>query len=68
LLADINVTSIKLAKYKGFDRYDLIENYEFGNCSLIKATKQLLDKIDLENRTFTKITHKERLEKQCGTE
>jgi hypothetical protein len=37
LIADANVTSIKLAGYKGLDRQDLIENYKFGNCSIIKG-------------------------------
>ena len=64
LLSDVNVVSIKIAKYAGTNRYDLIENYEFGNCSLIKATKSVLDRLEVENRTFTKITHKERLERQ----
>jgi ATP-dependent DNA helicase RecG len=62
LLADINNTSIKVAKYRGTDRVDLIENEEYGNCCLVKATKQVLDKLDLENRTLTRITPKERQE------
>ena len=62
LLADINNTSIKVAKYAGTDRVDLIENEEYGNCCLVKATKQVLDKLDLENRTLTRITSKEREE------
>jgi len=62
LLADINNTSIKVAKYAGKDRIDLIENEEYGNCCLVKATKQVLDKLDLENRTSTRITPKERQE------
>ena len=62
LLADINNTSIKVAKYAGTDRVDLIENEEYGNCCLVKATKQVLDKLDLENRTLTRITPKERQE------
>lgn len=56
LLADINNTSIKVAKYAGTDRVDLIENEEYGNCCLVKATKQVLDKLDLENRTLTRMT------------
>ncbi|MDP1728015.1 MAG: putative DNA binding domain-containing protein [Bacteroidota bacterium] len=60
LLADINNTSIKVAKYKGLNRVDLIESNEFGHCSLVKATKQVLDKMDLENKTLTKITSRER--------
>lgn len=60
LMADENGTSIKVAKYSGTDRVDLIETNEYGYCSLIKATKQVLDKLELENRTATKITSKER--------
>ena len=60
LMADKNSTSIKVAKYKGTTRVNLVESNEYGNCSIIKATKQVLDKIDLENKTITKITSKER--------
>lgn len=56
--------SIKVAKYDGLDRGDLKENNEFGYCSLVKATKQVLDKIDVENKTLAKITSKEREEKR----
>jgi len=61
LLADNNSTSIKVAKYYGTDRVDLIENNEYGYCSIIKAAKAVLDKIELENKTITKITSKERI-------
>lgn len=64
MLADENGISIKVAKYSGTDKVDLIENYEYGYCCLIKATNQVLDRLDVENRTFTKITPKERIEKQ----
>jgi len=64
LLADVNGMSVKVAKYNGFDRVDLIENNEYGYCSLVKATKQVLDKIDVENKTLAKITHREREEKR----
>lgn len=60
LLADHNGTSIKVAKYKGLNRVNLVENNEYGYCSLVKATKQVLDKLELENKTTTKITSKER--------
>ena len=62
LLADKNGNSIKVAKYAGTDRVNLIESNEYGYCSLIKATKQVLDKLDLENRTATQITSKERID------
>ena len=60
LMSDKNSTSIKVAKYKGITRVDLIESNEYGYCSLIKSVKQVLDKIALENKTLTKITSKER--------
>lgn len=62
LMADVNGMSMKVAKYDGKDRVHLAENYEYGYCSLVKATKQILDKIELENKTFAKITSKERIE------
>tara|TARA_R110001583_G_scaffold122569_1_gene273866 strand:- start:35042 stop:36544 length:1503 start_codon:yes stop_codon:yes gene_type:complete len=62
LLSDKNAVSIKLAKYKGENRANLIENNEYGYESLIKATKQVLDKIDVENKTSAQITSKERKE------
>jgi len=57
LLADINVTSIKVAKYAGLDRYYLSENNEYGNCSLIKSTKAILNAIlhnDYTDEAFPK--------------
>ena len=62
LLNDVNGISVKVAKYDGLDRVDLIENNENGYCSLMKATKQVLDKIEVENKTLAKITSKERKE------
>lgn len=62
LLSDNNNVSIKVATYFGSDAYDLIENEEYGFCSLIKATKKVIDKFDLINKTFSKITGAERKE------
>ena len=64
LLADENDVSVKVARYSGTDKIDLIENAEFGYCSLIKATKSVIDKLDVVNVTKTKITGKERKEKR----
>ncbi|MEG0899968.1 MAG: putative DNA binding domain-containing protein, partial [Oscillospiraceae bacterium] len=64
LLADNNGVSIKVAKYAGTTKVDLIENEEYGYCSLIKATKSVLDRLDIENKTSAKITSKERLERK----
>lgn len=44
LLADENGVSIKVAKYGGKDKVELIENEEYGYCSLIKATNYVLEK------------------------
>lgn len=62
LLADENGMSIKVAKYRGKDRVHLVESNEYGYCSLIKATKAVLDKLDLENKTASTITAKERID------
>jgi predicted HTH transcriptional regulator len=64
LLADRNGISIKMAKYAGTDRVDLIESEEYGNCCLIKATHQVLDRLEVENRTLTRITSKQRQEQR----
>jgi predicted HTH transcriptional regulator len=58
LLADVNGMSIKSARYSGLTRVDLVENNEYGYCCLVKATKQLLDKVELENKTYARITGK----------
>ena len=62
LLADNNSISILFGKYEGTNSINLIENEDFGNCSLIKATKNILNKIKLENKIFTKIEYPERKE------
>ena len=55
LLSDNNTISVQFAKYVGDDVYDLIENEDFGSCSLIKITESILNKMNIENKTFTKI-------------
>lgn len=62
LLADNNGISIKVAKYSSLSKAELIENNEYGYCSIIKATKLVLDKLELENKTAAQITSKERIE------
>lgn len=63
LLADENGVSIKVAKYAGTDKVDLIENEEYGYCSLVKATNSVLDKMKIENITHAKVTSTKRIEK-----
>ena len=64
LLADENGVSIKIAKYAGRDKVDLIVNEEYGYCSLIKAANKVLDRMDIENTTHSKITSKLRIDKR----
>ena len=64
LFADQNDVSIKIAKYSGTDKIDLIENEEYGYCSILKSCDRVLDKLAIENRTFTKITAKDRFERK----
>jgi len=63
LLADVNSVSIRVAKYAGTDKVDLLENEEYGYRCLITATHRVLDRLEAENRTFAKITPKLRQEK-----
>ena len=64
LLADDNGISIKVAAYAGTDKVELLETREYGNRCIITATQRILDRLDSENRTFAKITAKNRLEKE----
>ena len=68
LLADDNGVSIKVAKYAGTTKVDLIENEEYGYRCLITATHRVLEKLRVENKTFAKITPTTRLEKRLVDE
>lgn len=62
LLSDNNHISVQFAKYSGTDVYDLIENEDYGFNSLIKITDNILNKIMLENKTYTKLGEARRKE------
>jgi ATP-dependent DNA helicase RecG len=64
LLADENGSSLQVAKYAGEDRVDLIENRDYGRCSLVKALKSVFDRVDVENTVFTKIGYPLREERE----
>ena len=64
LFADENGASFQIAKYAGTDRVDLIENRDYGRCSVVKAVKGMLDRVDVENTIFTKITSSNRKERE----
>ncbi len=57
LLADENNVPIPVVKYAGTTKKEIVENEDYGNRCLITATYKILDKLDTENRTFTKIEY-----------
>ena len=68
LLSDENSISIKVAKYAGTSKVDLIENDEYGYCCLVKSCKSVLHRMEVENKTFAKITYHKRLERKLVDE
>lgn len=62
LLADENNVSIKLVKYLGTNKMDLVENQEYGYRCIITATQKILDRLDAENTVYAKIEYKGRKE------
>ncbi len=53
-----------MARYSGLNRVNLVESNEYGYESLIKATFQVLEKLNLKNKTLTEITPKARKEQR----
>ena len=64
LLADENTVSIKLVRYLGTNKLELLENLEFGNRCLITVTQRILDRLDVENTTYAKIEYFGRKEQE----
>ena len=64
LLADENTISIKLVRYLGTNKLELLENLEYGNRCLITATQRILDRLDVENTTYAKIEYFGRKEQE----
>ena len=62
LLADENNVSIKLVKYLGTTKMELIENHEYGYCCIITATNRILERLVAENTVYAKIEYKGRKE------
>lgn len=64
LLADENNVSIKVVKYLGTNKIELVKNQEYGNRCLITATQRILDRLDVENTTYAKIEYFGRKEQE----
>lgn len=63
LFSDNNHLSFKVAKYAGTDKCDLLESSEYGFGCLLQTADRILDRLHVENRTWTRITSKYRIEK-----
>lgn len=55
LMADINDISIKVAIFKGVDKFDILQRNEYGRCCLIKATYSVLEKLNIINTTAVRV-------------
>ena len=64
LMSDENGVSIQVAKYADTTRVNLIENIDFGRCSLVKALYSVLDRMKVENTIYTEITYPIRKEQE----
>ncbi len=64
LLADENGVSVQVAKYTDTTRMHLVENRDYGRCSLVTALKAVLDRVNVENTIFTKIGYPLRQERE----
>jgi len=64
LLADENRNTVLFAKYADTTRVNLKSNELYGDYCLIKSFKELEERLEAENITFTKITPSERLERK----
>ena len=64
ILADVNSFSIKVAKFKGKDKTELITRNEYGYKCLLVAMKQVLDYAEAINETSVVMTGGQRIEKK----
>ncbi|NCC64890.1 MAG: winged helix-turn-helix transcriptional regulator [Spirochaetia bacterium] len=55
LMSDNNGNSIKVARFKGTEKLDILERNEFGRCCLIKSAYQVLDKLEVANATVVRV-------------
>ena len=63
LLSDQSDVSIKLARFKGTDKIEIITNKEFGYCCILKSVYNILDALDNYNLPSVEITYPRRIEK-----
>ncbi len=56
LMADTNNISIKVARFRGTNKLDIVERNEYGYTCLIKAAREVLDKLEMVNTTTVRVT------------
>ena len=64
LFADVNNISLRVVKFAGIERLDIIENNEYGYTSILKATESIINKLDAENTNQCVITFPKRIEQR----
>ena len=64
LLADENMTSIKIAVFKGKDKSKFVKRNEYGNTCLIHSLKQVLDYCEALNDIYVDLSVSPRREKK----
>lgn len=55
LMADHNGTSIKVARFCGTEKLDIVERNEFGRCCLIKSALNVLERLNVANTTVVRV-------------
>ncbi|MFA6707537.1 MAG: ATP-binding protein, partial [Sphaerochaetaceae bacterium] len=55
LMADNNGNSVKVARFRGTEKLDILERNEFGRGCLIKSAYQVLDKLEVVNSTVVRV-------------
>jgi len=63
LLADNNMTSIKVAVFKGQDKSEFLKRNEYGNTCLLYSLQQVLDYCEALNDTYVDLSVSPRKEK-----
>jgi predicted HTH transcriptional regulator len=64
LFSDVNRISIRIGKYAGKDKAELIQNEEYGDQCLIAAMQKVMNRLDVENITQARKRYPHRIEKK----
>lgn len=56
LMADTNSIPITVARFRGTNKLDIVERNEYGYTCLIKAAREVLDKLEMVNTTTVRVT------------